>query len=190
MGKHTRTGARSHADRPDSLGELIHAAVRRAIEVAVDEELTAALGVRAYQRDDGRRGYRNGTKPRTLTGPTGPLALAIPRARLFTGPGEREWTSALLPRYQRRLREVNEAVVATYLAGGNTRRLRGALGPLLKAAPLSKSAVSRIVGTLKTDLEVWRTRRWPTSTSSACTSTLWPCGSGVPERWSASRSWA
>jgi transposase-like protein len=49
-------------------------------------------------------------------------------------------------------------VVATYLAGGNTRRLRGALAPLLKAAPLSKSAVSRIVGTLKTDLEAWRTR--------------------------------
>jgi transposase-like protein len=140
------------------LGELIHAAVRRAIEVAVDEELTAALGVRAYQRGDGRCGYRNGTKPRTLTGPTGPLALAIPRARLFTGTGEREWTSALLPRYQRRLREVNEAVIATYLAGGNSRRLRGALAPLLKAAPLSKSAVSRIVGTLKTELEAWRTR--------------------------------
>jgi hypothetical protein len=64
----------------------------------------------------------------------------------------------LLPRYQRRLREVNEAVVATYLAGGNTRRLRGALSPLLKAAPLSKSAVSRIVGTLKAELETWRTR--------------------------------
>jgi putative transposase len=29
---------------------------------------------------------------------------------------------------------------------------------LLKAAPLSKSAVSRIVGTLKTELESWRTR--------------------------------
>jgi Transposase, Mutator family len=29
---------------------------------------------------------------------------------------------------------------------------------LLKAAPLSKSAVSRIVGTLKADLETWRTR--------------------------------
>jgi transposase-like protein len=70
----------------------------------------------------------------------------------------REWTSALVPRYQRRLREVNEAVVATYLAGGNTRRLRGALAPLLKAAPLSKSAVSRVVGTLKTELEAWRTR--------------------------------
>ena len=48
--------------------------------------------------------------------------------------------------------------MATYLAGGNTRRLRGALAPLLKAAPLSKSAVSRIVGTFKAELEAWRTR--------------------------------
>jgi transposase-like protein len=53
---------------------------------------------------------------------------------------------------------VNEAVVATYLAGANTRRLRGALAPLLKAAPLSKSAVSRVVGTLKAELEAWRAR--------------------------------
>lgn len=52
--------------------------------------------------------------------------------------------------------EVNEAVVALYLAGGNTRRIRGALQPLLKAAPLSKSAVSRVVATLKDSLEAWR----------------------------------
>jgi transposase-like protein len=54
--------------------------------------------------------------------------------------------------------EVNEAVVATYLAGGNTRRIRGALRPLLKAAPLSKSAVSRVVATQKDGLEAWQTR--------------------------------
>ena len=54
--------------------------------------------------------------------------------------------------------EVDEAVVATYLADGNTRRIRGALQPLLKAAPLSKSAVSRVVATLKDGLEAWRTR--------------------------------
>jgi transposase-like protein len=53
--------------------------------------------------------------------------------------------------------EVNEAVVATYLAGGNTRRIRGALQPLLKSAPLSKSAVSRVIATLKDGLEAWRT---------------------------------
>ena len=158
MDEHTRTEGRTHDGRPGSLGELIHTAVRRAIEVAVDEELTAALGARPYERGGERGGYRNGTKARTLTGPTGPLPLTVPRARLFTPTGRREWASTLLPRYQRRLREVNEAVVATYLAGANTRRLRGALRPLLKAAPLSKSAVSRIVGTLKAELETWRTR--------------------------------
>jgi transposase-like protein len=56
------------------------------------------------------------------------------------------------------VREVNEAVVGTYLAGGNTRRIRRALQPLLKAAPLSKSAVSRVVATLKDGLAAWMAR--------------------------------
>ena len=152
-------GIKKPAAPPDlervSLGELIHHHVRAAIETAVHEELHVALGVGAYERHDARRGYRNGPKTRTLTGPSGALALRVPRATLFGG---REWASALLPRYQRRLPEVNEAIAATYLAGGNTRRIRGALQPLLKAAPLSKSAVSRVVATLKDGLAAWRTR--------------------------------
>src|SRR6266571_3574978 len=60
---------------------------------------------------------------------------------LPVGANAKEWASRIDPRYQRRMPEVNEAVVATYLAGGNTRRIRGALQPLLKAAPLSKSTV-------------------------------------------------
>ena len=63
-----------------------------------------------------------------------------------------------MPRYQRRLGEITEAVIATYLAGGNQRRIRGARQPLLKAAPLSKSAVSRIVATLKDGLTTWTQR--------------------------------
>jgi len=73
MDELTRNGAWPHDGRPGSLGELIHAAVRRMIEVAVDEELTAALGARRYELGSPRRGYRNGRKPRTVTGPTGPL---------------------------------------------------------------------------------------------------------------------
>jgi len=182
MGEHTGIGGRASDRQASSLGELIHAAVRRAIELAVDEELTAALGVGAYERGGIRCGYRHGMKARTLTGPTGPLALAIPRGRLFTATGEREWTSALLPRYQRRLREVNEAVVASDLAGGNSRRLRGALAPLLKTAPLSKSAVSRVVGTLKTELEAWRTRSLAGLDVLGLYSMPSPCGSGAPGR--------
>src|SRR5712691_9708693 len=158
MGKGIRKAAGAHEVKRVSLGELIHQHVRLAIEVAVQEELRAALGATPYERSEARRGYRNGTKERTLTGPTGPQALTLPRATLFRAAGAQEWTSTILTRYQRRLREVNEAVAATYLAGGNTRRIRGALRPLLKAAPLSKSAVSRVVATLKAGLEAWRTR--------------------------------
>src|SRR6266566_746985 len=158
MEKRTNKSGGAHEPESVSLSELIHQHVRVAIETAVHEELRAALGTRPYERSDVRRGYRNGIRERTLTGPTGPVALALPRATLLRGAGGKEWTSTIVPRYQRRMPEVNGAVIATYLAGGNTRRIRGALQPLLKAAPLSKSAVSRVIATLKDGLEVWRTR--------------------------------
>jgi transposase-like protein len=159
MGKSIREASRASRAlqlEPVSLSELIHREIRVAIETAVHEELRAALGTTPYERSQLRRGYRNGTKTRTLTGPTGPVALTLPRATLFAG--AQEWTSRIVPRYHRRMPEVNEAIVATYLAGGNTRRIRGALQPLLRAAPLSKSAVSRVTATLKDGLEAWRTR--------------------------------
>jgi hypothetical protein len=118
MAKRIKKSERLPEDRPAALGELIHAQVRVAIETAVHEELSIALGAGRYERHDARRGYRNGVKPRTLTGPTGPLALTLPRATL--GAPGREWRSTIVPRYQRRMREVNEAVIATYLAGGGT----------------------------------------------------------------------
>jgi len=158
MAKGSKKAERVPEIAPVSLGELIHTQIRGAIEAAVHEELAAALGAAPYERSGRRRGYRNGVKARTLTGPTGPLVLTLPRGTLFAAAGEQEWTSALLPRYQRRVREVNEAVVGTYLAGGNTRRIRRALQPLLKAAPLSKSAVSRVVATLKDGLAEWLAR--------------------------------
>jgi transposase-like protein len=82
MAKRIRKAERLSADRPAALGELIHAQVRVAIEAAVHEELAIALGAGRDERHGERRGYRNGVKPRTLTGPTGPLALTLPRATL------------------------------------------------------------------------------------------------------------
>ncbi len=48
--------------------------------------------------------------------------------------------------------------MGTYLSGANGRRIRGALSPLLRGAPLSKSAISRIVGRLQTLFSSWRER--------------------------------
>src|SRR2546425_9935032 len=119
MGKGIKEEARAQGLEPVSLSELIHQHVRAALETAVHEERRAALGTSPYERRDVRRGYRNGVRERTLTGPTGPVALTLPRATLFSGAGDvKEWTSRIVPRYPRRIPEVNEAVVATYLAGG------------------------------------------------------------------------
>jgi hypothetical protein len=71
MDEHTRKGGRPHEGRPGALGVLIHEPVRRVIEVAVEEELTAALGATRYARAVARGGYRNGHRPRTLTGVNG-----------------------------------------------------------------------------------------------------------------------
>jgi Transposase, Mutator family len=97
MGKPTSEGECPHDGRAATLGELIHEAVHRAIELAVEEEPTAVLGAARYGRDAVRAGYRNGRRARTLTGPTGLLALTLPRATLFAAGGAREWTSTGRP---------------------------------------------------------------------------------------------
>ena len=69
-----------------------------------------------------------------------------------------EFRSELLPRYARRTREVDEAILGTYLSGANSRRIRKALKPLLGEEHLSKSAVSRVVSRLKECFEEWQNR--------------------------------
>jgi len=117
--------------------------VRDAIEAIVEEELEAALGARSSARvGEERHGYRHGTRSRTLTTSLGPATIAMPRARLEVSDGTtREWQSRVMPRYQRRTTRVDETILGLYLAGANTRRVKSALAPLLKGAPLSKDAV-------------------------------------------------
>ena len=62
------------------------------------------------------------------------------------------------PRDQRRTERVDEAILGMYLSGTHTRRLRGALAPLLRGAPLSKGAVSRLMGRLREDFAAWAQR--------------------------------
>ena len=186
MGKRIKEPVGAHDVQSVSLSELIHQHVRIAIETAVREELRAALGTTPYERSDGRRGYRNGNNTRTLTGPAGPVPLPLPRATLFAG--AKEWTSRIVPRYQRRTPEVNDAIVATYLAGGDTRRIRGA-STSPQDAPLSKSAVSRVIATLKDGL-AWRKRSLADLDVVYLSSTASPCACAVPDRWSADRYWA
>lgn len=144
---------------PDSIELRMRDRIRITIEALVNEELDAALGASKSERVEERRGYRHGRRERTITTSLGPTNLSMPRARLEDEAGaEKEWRSEVIPRYQRRTARVDEAILGLYLSGANTRRIRGALAPLLRGGPLSKDAVSRLVGRLAGDFQAWSER--------------------------------
>jgi len=139
--------------------ELLHQRITQAIEIVIEEELTDLLGSSRYERTGERRGYRNGRVSRAITTESGPVEISVPRARIRDNAGNTsEFSSEILPRYARRTRRVDEAILGVYLAGANTRRIRKALMPLLGEANLSKSAVSRVVSRLKALFLSWGER--------------------------------
>jgi transposase-like protein len=69
--------AQTLIDDPDFLREI----VERAVQAVLDAEMSAHLGAERYERGEGRTGYRNGTKPRTLVTRVGALQLAVPQDR-------------------------------------------------------------------------------------------------------------
>ncbi|GAC1469006.1 MAG: hypothetical protein PVSMB1_17630 [Gemmatimonadaceae bacterium] len=148
------------SEEATTLETLIRRRARGLIDAIVAEEVEAALGAPESARvGPARQGYRHGTRERTLTTSLGPTTFAMPRARVRTAAGATAaWRSALVPRYQRRSERVDEAILGVYLSGTNTRRIKGALAPLLRGGPLSKDAVSRLVGRLADDFETWRRR--------------------------------
>lgn len=145
---------------PDTIEAEIRDRIRGMIEAVVEEELQATLGAARSQRvGTARTGYRHGARERQLTTSLGKTTIMLPRARLKDVDGEEsEWHSRIIPRYQRRTERVDGALLGSYLSGINTRRLRGALSPLLRGAPLSKDAVSRLVGRLRDEFAAWVTR--------------------------------
>lgn len=143
----------------DALSEAIRSRVRDAIGEIVNEELDAALGAGSYERTENRQGYRNGSRPRKISTSCGKTAFDLPRGILFReGDKEEEWQSAILPRYARRARQVDAALLGMYFGGINTRKVKLALRPLLKHSPLSKSSISRLIIRLKEYFEAWRER--------------------------------
>jgi transposase-like protein len=145
---------------PDTIEARMRTRIRETIERVVDEELEAALSAAPSVRvGEARLGYRHGTRERTLTTSVGPTSIAMPRARIRQADGATtEWRSETVRRDQRQTTRVDEAILGVYLAGGNTRRIKGALAPLLRGGPLSKDAVSRLVGRLREDFDTWRAR--------------------------------
>src|SRR3954469_5010508 len=87
--------------------------IRGFIEALLEQELAAPLGRRRHGRAPSP-GHRHGPRERRLTGSFGPVAIAVPRARLRAEDGStREWRSAVLPRYARMTRRAEALIVPT-----------------------------------------------------------------------------
>jgi transposase-like protein len=113
---------------PDPLTEALRGKIREALVTLFDAELTQVLGAAKGERVASHCGYRHGAKARELTTGLEKVRLALPRGRLFTPEGgEREWESHLLPRYQRRARTVDAAILGAYLTGAGG--FNGPCGP-------------------------------------------------------------
>ena len=141
----------------DPLEAVLRGRIRGLIEELVEQELEAALGRGRHRRGEAAAvGHRHGHRTRRLTGSFGPVELAVPRARLRPGDdgANREWRSAVLPRYARRTRQVEALIAGAYLAGTNTRRVQRALAALFRDA-VGKDVVGRAWRKVKVDWEAW-----------------------------------
>ena len=102
------------------ISNLLRRRVLEAVESVLEEELTEALGIGRYERSEERHGYRNGHETRRVTTEVGPQTLEVPRGRMVEDDGStREFQSQVVPRYARRTRQVDEAILGAYLAGAS-----------------------------------------------------------------------
>jgi len=150
----------TRAERREFLENELREKTRLWIEVMVNEELDAALGLGRYERGAGRSGYRKGKRRRMFTTANGRHEIVMPRGAYFEAgeEGKKEWNSQIIPRYARRTAAVEEALIKSYLNGTNTRKIQRALEPLLTGAALSKSTISRILEVLEEQFAQWRKR--------------------------------
>ena len=78
-------------DDPGFLREI----VERVIQELLEAEMSSHLGAAPYERSEGRKGHRNGYKPRALLTRVGTLNLLVPQDR------EGTFSTRLFARYQR-----------------------------------------------------------------------------------------
>ena len=126
--------------------------VKRRLERAMTVEVTAHVGCDRYQRSQDRSGYRNGSYARWLLTSYGWIKdLVVPRVR------EGGFESAVLEKYRRRSRVIDQVVLEAFLLGHSTRKVRRWFKRLF-GAEISPQAVSNIVHELDDEVEAFHRR--------------------------------
>jgi len=132
----------------DGLKGLVEAVVNQVLEAQMGEHLAAGH----YERSDGRKGYRNGYRPRTIYARVGKLTLRVPQSR------DGEFSTELFSRYQRSEQALVLAMMEMVLQGVSTRRVENVTEELCGSS-FSKSTVSRLCTGLQARVDAWNNRR-------------------------------
>jgi len=123
--------------------------------VGLEEEVTAALMRRPYERSQGKVvGYRNGHRDRQVSCGAGVIEVPVPRV----SDTEETFRSQLLEAWQRRSKLLEETIPLLYVEGLSTRDFKRALKPLWGKSGLSRSSVSRANKALKEAFNNWHRR--------------------------------
>jgi putative transposase len=152
------------ADRSiDGLGDLLQGVFAREdgprrvleflLERAMREEVESHVGAAPHERSEGRRGRRNGTKPRTLLTRVGELELDVPQVR-----GCEPYRPGMFNKWQRSERALLTACAEMYFQGVSTRNVREVLEAMCEGE-ISAMTVSRVAAELDEKLSSFRSRR-------------------------------
>ena len=131
--------------------EAMAAAFATLLETGMNIEREQALGARAYERTESRRGHANGYKPKTLDTRAGRVTVQVPKTRGI------EFYPAALEKGVRSERALKAAIAEMYIKGVSTRRVTDVMRELC-GLEVSSSQVSRAAGELDEELQAWRTR--------------------------------
>jgi transposase-like protein len=138
----------------DILGRngLLQQLSKRTIERALAGELTAHLGYPAHERaDQPRANTRNGSSVKTLASEHGAVSIEVPRDRAGS------FEPQLIPKGERRLKRIDEQIIALYSRGMTTRDIQAHLLEIY-GVEISATLISNVTAEVSADVQAWQNR--------------------------------
>ena len=138
----------------DILGKngLIKQLTKRAVERALNGELTEHLGYEPHERNEERRSNtRNGTSNKTVQSEHGALELEVPRDR------DGSFEPQLVRKGQRRLAGLDQQIIALYAKGLTTREIQSHLLEMYEVE-VSATLISNVTNEVSAEVQAWQNR--------------------------------
>ena len=152
---HLSHDTEAFTESQETFAQMMQERMRHAVRVALisilEEEVTAFIGARPYERSVQRQDQRNGYYTRNLETTVGQIAdLPVPRTRA----GHQ---TQMFERYHRRRDELDGAIGEMFVKGVSTAKVGEVIETLTGSHP-SASTVSRVFHTLESEYEQWKRR--------------------------------